>query len=157
MLFRTGVGDVLLQRRGHPQRGADLCRAAEEAFLVVGDEVVEDFLELGRVVLAVQRKARQGDERFAEQPRVQPGESGVDLLVSVPVADEEVGVPAELVIEARDRAEAVHFPFELALERMGVHLGNGGGEDDALPFLHLEFEPARDEQVFTAARRYSSE
>ena len=71
--------------------------AAEQALLLVGNEVVEDLLELRGIAVGIERQARKGHQRLTEEAGIKPGESCRDLLAVVVVADEGVGAADELL------------------------------------------------------------
>ena len=151
VLFVVGVGDVLLEGDRHEERGLHLRGAMEQALRLVGDEVVQDLLELLRVVLAVQGQAGEGVEGLAEEAGEEPGITGDDLFLAVGVADQEVRLADELVMERGDGADLAHHalepPLEAGLRDGGVGIG---GEDHGIAAAQHQVEGTGDEEVLAA-------
>ena len=53
-----------------------------ETLLIVGDEIVEDFLKLLRSGTGVEGKSRKRGDGLAEKACLKPGKARINLLVS---------------------------------------------------------------------------
>ena len=106
--------DVLLENVGYHKRRLDLSGLVIETILIVGDEIVENFLEFLRSCTCVEGKSRKRGDGLAEETGLKPGESCINLLVSVAVHYEQVRVVFEQVGVGSDASlaldHAVEFP-----------------------------------------------
>ena len=117
----------------------------------MGDDVVQDFLEEGRIVLSVKGETGHGFHGFAQKARIEPTVTGHDALDTAVFPNEGIALAHQLVVERGDGADFLHRGGELAFERGGVHrLAGGGGEHQAVAGLHLRLEGAGDPEVFAA-------
>ena len=123
----------------------------EEALGLVFDEVVQDLLELLRVVLAEEGEAGEREERLAQEAGEEPGVTGDDPLAAAADADQQVRLPHELVVERGDGPDLAHRGGELALEagRRDGAVG-AGGDDHRVTRVEFQLEGARDEEVLAA-------
>ena len=141
------VIDVLLEHAGKIERGLDLGRAGEETLLLIGDEIVEDFLEKRRAVHTVEGKSRQRLQGFPEQSGVHPGKSGIDSLAVVVVGDELVRIAQKHVVIAVHRTGLCNVGVEPALEGLRILECGRSGKYHRLARLEPALEHARNQQV----------
>ena len=147
----SAPGDVLLKGHRHIKRGLHLRRTVQQALLIVFDQVVEDLLEFPGVVLGIERQSGQGVQGLAQQSGIEPGVSGHDLLAAAVVADQQVGLPHELVVERSDGADVAHRRLETAFQaRLGDRLTGAGGEHNGFTLGQFHLETARHEEVLPA-------
>ena len=147
---RSPEHDVVLQHGSEQQRRLHLGGAPEQAFLFVGNEIVEDLFEGLRVAVGVEGESRQGDERLTQEPGVHPGEAGGDALAAVMIADEQVGPACEQVAVVGYGGSLGHHRIEAALERGRVLFLERSGKHDRFSRLHRPFEISRHEKIFPA-------
>ncbi len=145
------VCNVLLQGNGQEKRSLYLRGSAGETLLVGGNEVIQDFFKFLRVVLSVEGEARQGNQRFSQQARIQPAITCHDALDTAIFADEGIGLTDQLVVEGIDGADFVHHGGEAALEAGGIHrLSGSGAHHQGVSAVEVYLEGAGDQKIFPA-------
>ena len=149
----AGIGaafDVLLQAVGQAQRGLHLGSPAEEAFLLVLNQVVQDFFEGGLVIAGIEGQAGQGVQGLAQEACRHPGEAGGNLLAAMAFAYQQVGPAHQLVMVAFHVLHLGLIGRETALQLGMFHLVHRSGKDQGISRFQLRLERAGDEEVLFA-------
>ena len=112
--------DVLLENVSYHKRRLDLSGLVIETLLIVGDEIVEDFLEFLRSCTGVEGKSRKRGDGLAEEACLKPGKSRINLLVSVTVDYEQVSIVFEKVGVGSDASLALDHTVEFSRKSLCV-------------------------------------